>query len=218
MEDEERVKFVKESKRKRKSIMGSAETSEASKIINGSIVLDKFMDAEVQQAASTLLAMSKEVLDPKTANGLRKRVMKTKLKLDRGIGGKLPRLPPVARLNGVIGTCSEPFEKQLTGSDVSKCQCRLTLSKEEVLDSILPLLNEQDENIDSGIPVTVYDSSGKDYRMAFQSWSKRKLYVLKSGWTKFCLDHHLQALDWVTIWLFRHMHTRSPCFVLSLRR
>lgn len=217
MEDEERVKFMK---RKRKSLMGSAETSEASKIIiNGSIVLDKFTDAEVQQAASTLLVMSKQVLDPKTASELRKRVMKkTKLKLDRGIGGKLPRLPPVARLNGVIGTCSEPFEKQLTDSDVSECQCRLALSKGEVLDSILPLLNEQDENIGSGIPVTVYDSSGKDYRMAFQSWSKRKLYVLKSGWTKFCHDHHLQALDWVTIWMFRHMHTRSPCFVLSLRR
>lgn len=207
----------KESKRKRKSVMGFAETSEAGKIINGSIALgDIHIDAEVEQAASTLLVMSKQVLDPKTSNELRKRVMRTKV--GREIGGKLPRLPPVESLKGVIGTCSVPFEKQLTSSDVSEGQCRLALTKEEVRESILPLLNEREEKIDCGIPVTVYDSSGKDYQMTFQSWSKRKLYVLKSGWTQFCKEHKLQAHDWVTIWMFRHVGTASPCFVLSFRR
>ncbi|KAL3535965.1 hypothetical protein ACH5RR_004426 [Cinchona calisaya] len=218
MEDEERVMLEKESKKNRETIMGSTETS----VINNDPLMleklvDKLVDAEVQQAASTLVLMSKQILDSETAEELRLQVMKTKY--GRKIGGnKLPRFPQVEGLNGVIGNCSVPFEKQLTSSDVSEGLCRLSLTREEVIDSILPLLNSTVEDVEVGIPVTVYDSVGKGYEMTFRSWNNSKLYVLKQGWIKFCKDHNLRVQDWVSVWMFRHKHTRNLCFVLTFKR
>ncbi|XP_070034270.1 uncharacterized protein [Nicotiana tomentosiformis] len=54
----------------------------------------------------------------------------------------LPSLPPVQNLRGIIGTiCSDPFQKQLTKSDVDEHQGRLLLNNEDARSKLLPLLN-----------------------------------------------------------------------------
>lgn len=215
MEDDQRVKVKKESKRKGKSILGSTETAGASNTINLPVILKKSVDPDVQ-AASTLVVMRKQNLDPETAYDLHMKVDETIFRIQTG--GKLPRYPPVESLSGVIGTCSVPIEKQLTSSDVSEGQCRLALPKGEVKESILPFLNPPGENIDDGIPVSVYDFAGSTYQMMFRSWSLSKLYVLIKGWTQFRKDHELQVKDWVIAWMFRHMDTGRLCFALTIKR
>ncbi|XWS26801.1 hypothetical protein CRYUN_Cryun26dG0061400 [Craigia yunnanensis] len=128
-----------------------------------------------------------------------------------------PDIPPVACLNGLIGRCSKPFEKQLTETDVKVRQCRLSLHKFDVKNAVMPLLKEE-EDCSEGIPVKVYDADGKEYPMTFITWSS-KLHVLKEGWITFCNDHSLLAhQDFVTLWVFRNLQTGYLCFVIISRR
>ncbi|XVE63547.1 hypothetical protein DITRI_Ditri07aG0028800 [Diplodiscus trichospermus] len=48
-----------------------------------------------------------------------------------------PEIPPIPALAGVVGECSRPCEKQLTETDLSDNQTRLSLSKDHVRDYIL---------------------------------------------------------------------------------
>lgn len=128
-----------------------------------------------------------------------------------------PSLPPVPSLRQFIGICSEPFEKQLTHTDVKNDQARLAMSKEHVQKRLIPLLNEN-EDLRRGIQVTTYDSEGKSYPMVFKIWVG-KLPVLTGGWTAFCQDHNLVEMqDFVTVWMFRNVATGCLCFVIDSRR
>ncbi|XP_022732656.1 putative B3 domain-containing protein At4g03160 [Durio zibethinus] len=128
-----------------------------------------------------------------------------------------PDIPSVPCLNGLIGRCSKPFEKQLTESDVKVSQCRLSINKIDVAHAVMPLLKEEEDSSE-GIPVKVYDADGKEYPMTFITWSF-KLHVLKEGWINFCNDHSLLAhQDFVTLWVFRNLQTDDLCFVITSRR
>ncbi|XVF88596.1 hypothetical protein PTKIN_Ptkin19aG0063600 [Pterospermum kingtungense] len=128
-----------------------------------------------------------------------------------------PDFPSLACLNGVIGSYTEPFEKQLTESDVKASQCRLSINKCDVNNAVLPLLTEK-EDCYAGIPVKVYDEQGKEYPMTFILWSS-KLHVFKEGWISFCNDHSLVPLqDFVTLWAFRNIQTNCLSFVIVSRR
>ncbi|KAJ6776259.1 B3 DOMAIN PLANT PROTEIN-RELATED [Salix koriyanagi] len=65
-------------------------------------------------------------------------------------------VPSIPGLNGIIGKCSKPFEKQLTESDLRDDQSRLSINKADAQKYLYPLLNE-DENLAEGISVTTYD-------------------------------------------------------------
>ncbi|XVE54220.1 hypothetical protein DITRI_Ditri03aG0063100 [Diplodiscus trichospermus] len=128
-----------------------------------------------------------------------------------------PDIPPVARLNGLIGRRSKPFQKQLTKSDVKFNQCRLSISKFDVENAVMPLLTEE-EDFTEGIPVKVYDADGKEYNMTLKIWAS-KFHVLKNGWSDFRNDHSLVALqDFVTLWAFRNLDEGNLCFVITSRR
>ncbi|KAK9926814.1 hypothetical protein M0R45_024025 [Rubus argutus] len=102
-----------------------------------------------------------------------------------------PNLPPVPSLRQLIEICSEPFEKQLTNSDVKDDQSRLAMSKEDVEKRLIPLLNEN-EDLSLGIP---------------------------AGWKTFRHDHNLvENQDFVTVWMFRNAATGNLCFVIQTRR
>ncbi|XP_024183460.1 putative B3 domain-containing protein At4g03170 [Rosa chinensis] len=128
-----------------------------------------------------------------------------------------PNLPPVPSLHKLIEICSEPFEKQLTCSDVRDDQSRLAMSKEDVQKHLMPLLNES-EDLNEGIDVTTYDLAGKEYPMKFKTWVS-KIHVLTGGWKAFCRDHQLvQTQHFVTVWMFRNIATGNLCFVIEVRR
>ncbi|KAG8658695.1 hypothetical protein MANES_03G176200v8 [Manihot esculenta] len=129
-----------------------------------------------------------------------------------------PEIPPVVGLDGLIGKCSKPFEKQLTSSDVRPDQSRLTMNKADVVRCLLPLLNREEENPCQGIKVKTYDMQGNEYDMAFKLWAS-KVYVLTTGWKNFFIKHGLiENEDFVTIWMFRNLQTNKLCFVISSRR
>jgi hypothetical protein len=129
----------------------------------------------------------------------------------------LPAVPPVPSLTDLIGACSEPFEKQLTGSDVKGSQSRLSINKAYVKNFLVPLLNKNDDLL-KGIPVTVYNTAGKEYPMTFKIWAS-KFHVLMRGWKLFCSDHELRKHeDFVTLRMFRHARTTKLCFVISSRK
>jgi hypothetical protein len=128
-----------------------------------------------------------------------------------------PNLPPVPSLQQFIEICSEPFEKQLTSSDVKDGQSRLAMGKEDVQKRLMPLLNEN-EDLNDGIEVTTYDLAGKEYQMKFKTWVS-KIHVLTGGWKAFCHDHDLvEYQHFVTVWMFRNIATGNLCFVIDVRR
>ncbi|KAE8077709.1 hypothetical protein FH972_016245 [Carpinus fangiana] len=122
-------------------------------------------------------------------------------------------LPPVPKLHGIIGQCSQTYEKVLTETDTKANQGRIFIGKHFVKTSLLPLLN-QDENIDlNGIPVSVYNLEGVIYEMKLKLWSS-KYYVLTVGWAAFCRDHPVEPKDVVKLWVFRHNEKGELCFVI----
>ncbi|XVF87908.1 hypothetical protein PTKIN_Ptkin19aG0006000 [Pterospermum kingtungense] len=54
-------------------------------------------------------------------------------------------LPPITALTGLIGICSRSFEKRLTQTDLNDHQMRLSLKKNHVKTSMLPLLEEKED-------------------------------------------------------------------------
>ena len=128
-----------------------------------------------------------------------------------------PKIPPVPSLQQFIQVCSEPFEKQLTRTDVKDDQSRLAMSKDNVEKHLIPLLNE-DEDLVHGIVVKAYDLAGKEYKMTFKIWA-HKVHVLTTGWKEFCKDHELVPIqDFVTLWMFRNLATDNLCFVIEVRK
>ncbi|KAK2386005.1 putative B3 domain-containing protein [Trifolium repens] len=127
----------------------------------------------------------------------------------------IPTIPGVAD-NNILGCC-KPFEKKLSTSDLKVDLNRLFLDKGHVKKYFLPLLKE-DEDVEEGIDVVVYDMQGKTFNMKFKFWS-RKFYVLNGGWKTFFKSHSLRAnQDHVTVWMFRHSETGNLCFALSVKR
>ncbi|XVE63549.1 hypothetical protein DITRI_Ditri07aG0029000 [Diplodiscus trichospermus] len=129
-----------------------------------------------------------------------------------------PEIPPIPALAGVVGECSRPCEKQLTETDLSDNQTRLSLSKDHVRDYILRLLREG-EDVTQGIPVTVYDSEGNEYSMRFVFWSSKVYVLTTTAWKTFYKKHGFQKdIDVVTVWMFRHRLTQKLCFAITSRR
>ena len=123
-------------------------------------------------------------------------------------------LPPIPRLHSLIQICSKPYEKQLTRSDVKDDQARLAMSKEHVINHLIPLLNEN-EDLYQGIQVITYDLAGKEYPMVFKIWAS-KIHVLTGGWKTFCHEHDLVEIqDFVRVWIFRNVATGNLCFVID---
>jgi hypothetical protein len=126
-------------------------------------------------------------------------------------------LPPVPKLHGIIGQCSQPYEKVLTETDTKADQGRIFIGKQFVKTSLLPLLNK-DENLGlNGIPVSIYDLEGVIYEMKLKLWSS-KYYVLTGGWAAFCRDHHVEPKDVVKLWVFRHNENGELCFVILFEK
>lgn len=122
-------------------------------------------------------------------------------------------LPPIPAISSVIGRCSMPCEKQLKFTDLSDHQTRLSLIKNQVKTSILPLL-EEGEDVIEGFHVTTYDWEGNEYDMRFVFWADR-MYVLTSrGWKMFYKQHQLMVHDILRVWMFRHRLTNKLCFAI----
>ncbi|KAG4194641.1 hypothetical protein ERO13_A06G065650v2 [Gossypium hirsutum] len=160
---------------------------------------------EIYGAALCISSFKHLILSPENAMNLQASLQAT---ID------IPRVPS---LNGLIGRCSQPFEKQLTETDVNSKQCRLSINKVDVENAVMPLLKEE-ENVEKGIRVKVYDANGKEFPMTFKLWA-HKLHVLKEGWIEFCTDHALLAhQDFLKLWVIRNLHTQDLCFFITSRR
>ncbi|VFQ81529.1 unnamed protein product [Cuscuta campestris] len=136
-------------------------------------------------------------------------------------GTVLPRYPP--NLEGVVdpAACGVPFEKQLTLSDLDDSQQRrLFMVKRHVERCFLPLLIDGEEDVDEGIPVTLYNAQGAEYETVFKRWVKNKYYVLNGrGWNAFQQRNGLKVIsDWVTVWMFRHRRNGKLCFAITWKR
>ncbi|XP_009760849.1 putative B3 domain-containing protein At4g03160 [Nicotiana sylvestris] len=161
----------------------------------------------INNAAYILLSMKHHVLKEEDA-----------ILLQNMLSKRLPRIPPIQSLRGIIGICSEPFEKHLTHTDLSDNFNRLSLNRDKVIAFILPMLHEHEDVYDcKGIQVTTYGPDGVAYDMIFKSWADSKLYVLNSGWKKFYRSYGLHEHNdyWATVWMFRHRLTDKPCFALT---
>lgn len=131
-------------------------------------------------------------------------------------GGGDPVAPPVPMIVNVIGACSPPLVKQLTKSDVTDGQGRLTLRKEFVNLNLVPMFNA-DEDLIVGIDVTAFDVEGRRYDMTFKLWAS-KLYVLMKGWKEFYKRNNLREAVYVSVWMFRHVDTQKLCFAITQGR
>ncbi|EEF31029.1 conserved hypothetical protein [Ricinus communis] len=119
---------------------------------------------------------------------------------------KPPDIASFPGLNGLIGECSKPFEKQLIANDIEENPSRLTMSNADVAGCLVPLLDlDKHEDPKKGIEVTVYDREGNEFIMVFKTWSPRTC-VLTRGWNTFLQKHKLlKHQDFVTIWIFRKL-------------
>lgn len=129
--------------------------------------------------------------------------------------GSLPKFPPIESLSTLIGECSKPFKKHLTKSDVDDHQGRLLLNSEDVRKRLLPLLNEESEDLAIGVDVKTYNPMGEFFNMTFKAWGNHKSYVLLKRWRDFINHHGLEEHDCVSIWMFRHNQTGELCFALT---
>lgn len=128
-----------------------------------------------------------------------------------------PRRPSIPGLDGLIGNCSKPFEKQLTHSDLNDGQSRLIINTEYVKNHLCPLLREGEEP-KAGIKVITYDHNGKPFHMKFKVWASN-VHVLTAGWKPFFREHKLKKdQDFVTLWMFRRVDTNQLCFLIHWRR
>ncbi|KAK7334721.1 hypothetical protein VNO80_26482 [Phaseolus coccineus] len=125
-------------------------------------------------------------------------------------------LPLMKNFREYILEHGEPLHKQLTMSDVNVNQNRLLLNKNHVEKSFLPLL-KNDENIERGIQVCVYDAHQNTYSLIFKKWTN-KYYVLNGGWKDFFQVHKLQKNDTITIWIFRHSSFNKLCFAIDYKK
>ncbi|CAN6699436.1 unnamed protein product [Malus baccata var. baccata] len=139
-----------------------------------------------------------------------------------GIGNYVPsRLPPLPNhLLGLIQgqQCSNPFEKQMTETDVNHLYQRLILYKNDVKRYLSPLLIEK-ESFEEGVNVTVYDTNGVDYEMELGTWNSGTRVLAGEGWKNFRKAHGLMAYrDFLTLWMFRNADTTKLCMFISCRR
>jgi len=125
-------------------------------------------------------------------------------------------LPAMENFREYILEHGEPLHKKLTTSDVNVNQNRLLLNKNHVEKSFLPLL-KNDENIERGIQVPVYDAHQNTFSLTFKKWTN-KYYVLNGGWKDFFQVHKLQKDDSITVCIFRHSSHNKLCFALDYKK
>lgn len=126
-----------------------------------------------------------------------------------------PSMPPVPTLRGLVGRCSDPFQKNLMMSDVDRGLNRLMLSKSVVEKCVLPLLDGGASLEIQGIPVKVYSTAGDEYEMEFNRWSGGKAHVINKRWMDFVRDVGLKQGETITLWAFRHAVCGSLCFLVA---
>ncbi|KAL8133812.1 putative B3 domain-containing protein At4g03170 [Apium graveolens] len=187
------------------------------------------MNSEEEAAALVLCSMKNSKVDYETALELEK----TRLVILKKRNFQHPSSPSLSNhhtrllslvppsLAEVIGNCSTPFDKRLTGSDTQEDQVRLLLKYGHVMQFLHPLLrpSEIDKIKKRGMVVCVYDRYGRMYEMVFRLWGTKAYVITTRNWFEFCIDHGLEkVLDWVTIWMFRHNVTGRICFVITSER
>ncbi|GFS41222.1 hypothetical protein Acr_00g0073140 [Actinidia rufa] len=182
------------------------------------------------EISTSLEALTNQFLGQQWVNGsesfktaIKKGLVPNISELGKPIDGFIPpKLPPVDALEGLIGECGMPFEKQLTDTDMSTHQGRLSIPQELVEKFVNPLMSEEERrSLKRGekIQVTAYGSKGIEYPMKFKFRASSKTHVLISGWNEFCVGNKFKARhDWVTVWAFRHKETEKLCFVMMARR
>ncbi|XP_026439216.1 uncharacterized protein LOC113337872 [Papaver somniferum] len=104
-------------------------------------------------------------------------------------------------------------KKELTRSDCLDSQGRLMLPRSFIKDEVKPLLNE-DESLEDGIDVKVYNNQLQKFDMVFRSWAGSKVYILRSDWNKFYHENGLEKEMNVEICVFRHAVTGKICFAV----
>lgn len=134
-----------------------------------------------------------------------------------------PVTPPVPALDGMVGRCSKPFQKQLTGSDVRDDQSRLSINKADVEACLFPLFDDDDvavrRSLEKGIPATLYDGDGKTYSVTFKCWVGKIHVLTGTGWKQLFKKHQLKKREhFVTVWMFFHAATGGLCFAITWRR
>ncbi|KAK1351398.1 hypothetical protein POM88_054371 [Heracleum sosnowskyi] len=187
------------------------------------------MNSEEEEAALILCSMKNSKVDSTTSLQLEETrvsiLKKHKLQHPSSLSPLsnntrlLSLVPP--SLAEVIGDCSTPFDKRLTGSDIQENQVRLLLKYRHVMQFLNPLLRPSEiyKIKKSGLTVCVYDSNGKMYEMVFSLWGTKAYVITTRNWFQFCVDHGFQTLlDWVTVWMFRHTLTGRICFVITSER
>ncbi|KAK1384507.1 hypothetical protein POM88_022242 [Heracleum sosnowskyi] len=187
------------------------------------------MNSEEEEAALILCSMKNSKVDSTTSLQLEETrvsiLKKHKLQHPSSLSPLsnntrlLSLVPP--SLAEVIGDCSTPFDKRLTGSDIQENQVRLLLKYRHVMQFLNPLLRPSEiyKIKKSGLTVCVYDCFGKMYEMVFSLWGTKAYVITTRNWFQFCVDHGFQTLlDWVTVWMFRHTLTGRICFVITSER
>ncbi|KAK6229042.1 hypothetical protein SCA6_017993 [Theobroma cacao] len=179
--------------------------------INAAFILASFRSSapDLEQKRREVLRQLKGKVKQETARKRGQMIMLDKY--------QPPNIPPVATLAHLIGECSRPYSKQLTETDLKDNQIRLSLNKNHVGKSFIPLLKEH-EDVNKGIQVITYDPEGKEYPMKFVFWTSKMYVLTTSGWKRFYKDHALKESDIVTVWMFRHRHTHNLCFAITWRR
>ncbi|KAF6164479.1 hypothetical protein GIB67_025305 [Kingdonia uniflora] len=173
-------------------------------------------------AATTLMHMSRQVLEPYDANNLRKIIRNTLyakepvVVVDELKKRRMLQLQKFSfeNIRDYIGTDCAYVPRDLTNSDVLKQQSRLRIPTDFCKANIEPILRK-DENPEDGISVTVYDSEGKEYLMKYKCWTSTGSCVLISGWKDFVNYHGLKEKDPFGLWVFRHAQTDNLCFAVT---
>ncbi|GMI85137.1 hypothetical protein HRI_002183000 [Hibiscus trionum] len=212
-----------------KTMKEECEKNQSKSMDNDNSGGERWWTDEEYSVAEALVSLQYAKFDKQSAVELKKRKRDDEQEAPRLIiiGGRNnrvladyepPDFPPVPTLSGLITECSKPYEKRLTETDLKRDQTRLLLCKDHVRQFMIPLL-KQDENVRTGIPVTVYDPEGNEYDMKFKLWSSNMYVLTSNGWIRFCKQHGLvKDIDTVSVWMFRHRVTQKLCFVITSRR
>jgi hypothetical protein len=96
------------------------------------------------------------------------------------------------------------FEKQLTKTDASRHQCKLTLPMASVEDYIIPNLRPQQNATmmnDSTLDLRIHDiENGENHIFVLSSRNSGKSYVLTTGWIDYLKQRGLRPNDVVRFW------------------
>ncbi|XP_010266759.1 PREDICTED: putative B3 domain-containing protein At4g03160 [Nelumbo nucifera] len=107
------------------------------------------------------------------------------------------------------------FEKQLTLTDTSSSQYRLTLPVYWV-EKIIPLLTSEERNLmgRDGLEAQLWDHTGRKGEIRIRS--QPTFAIVGRGWKELMNANHLTGgIDSVRLWAFRHGNEQKFCLALA---